>query len=71
MAKAKSKDHKPYDQARVLELWQKGKSIKQVADAVGCSRVYAHRLLSTKFKVQYQAGIKSRREAREKEKGAK
>jgi DNA-binding NarL/FixJ family response regulator len=64
MAKAK----KPFDQERVLELWEKGKTIKQIAEAVGCSRVYAHRLLSTKFKAQYQAGVKARRDAREKAK---
>ena len=64
MAKAK----KPYDQERVLELWEKGKTIKQIAESVGCSRVYAHRLLSTKFKVQYQEGVKVRRDAREKTK---
>jgi hypothetical protein len=68
MAKAKNK---PYDQDRVLELWEKGKTIRQIAEAVGCSRVYAHRLLSTKYKAQYQAGVKERREAREKEKGGK
>jgi hypothetical protein len=66
-----AKERKPYDQGKVLKLWEAGKSIKQIAEAVGCSRVYAHRLLSTKFKAQYQAGVKARRDAREKAKGGK
>jgi hypothetical protein len=60
MAKAK-KDRKPYDQARVLELWTKGKSIAEIAAAMSpISRIYVHRLLSTKFKTEYQAGVKAR-----------
>ncbi len=35
-----SKQRKPYDQGKVLKLWEAGKSIKEVATAVGCSRVY-------------------------------
>ena len=62
-----SKERKPYDQGKMLKLWEAGKSIKQIAETVGCSRVYAHRVLTTKHKPQYVAGVKARREAREKE----
>jgi hypothetical protein len=61
-----AKTKKPFDQEGVLELWQKGRTIRQIAEAVGCSRVYAHRLLSTKFRAQYLAGVKAQRDTRDK-----
>jgi DNA-binding CsgD family transcriptional regulator len=66
-----AKERKPYDQGKVLKLWESGKSIKDIAEAMKMSRVYAHRVLTTKYKAQYQAGVKARQEAREKAKGAK
>jgi hypothetical protein len=62
MAKA-TKKH--YDQARVLELWEKGKSIKEISEVMKpISRIYVHRILTTKYKAQYEAGVKSRDAAR-------
>jgi hypothetical protein len=50
-AKAKSKPMKDhYDQGRVLELWQAGKSIREITAAMKpISRIYVHRILTTKF----------------------
>jgi len=61
-----AKERKPYDQGKVLKLWEAGKSIKQIAESMEMSRVYAHRVLTTKYPEQYKAGVKARREAREK-----
>jgi hypothetical protein len=65
---AKSKaPEKGYDQAKVLKLWQDGKSIREIADAMKpISRVYVHRVLTTKFPKEYEAGQKARSAAREK-----
>lgn len=65
MAKAKGKEKTPrqpkYDQGKVLRLWEAGKSIRDIADAIKpISKVFVHRLLSTKFKSQYEAGVKAR-----------
>lgn len=66
-----SKERKPYDRGKVLKLWEAGKSIEEIAESMKMSRVYAHRVLTTKYKAQYQAGVKERRDAREKAKGGK
>ena len=71
MAKAKGKEKAPrkpkYDQGSVLKLWEAGKSIREIADTMKpISKVFVHRLLSTKFKSQYEAGQKMRAAAREK-----
>jgi hypothetical protein len=56
-----AKERKYYDQGKVLKLWEAGKSIKEIAEAMKpIARIYVHRLLSTKFKVEYQAGVKAR-----------
>lgn len=67
-AKAKSKPKKEhYDQGRVLDLWQAGKSILEITEAMKpISRIYVHRLLSTKFKKEYEAGRKERTAAKAK-----
>jgi hypothetical protein len=71
MAKEKGKEkasRKPkYDQGKVLKLWEAGKSISEIADAMKpISKVFVHRLLTTKFTAQYEAGQKERAAAREK-----
>jgi hypothetical protein len=56
-----------YDPDRILKLWESGKSIREIADAMKpISRVFVHRTLTTKFKSQYEAGQKAREAAREK-----
>lgn len=56
-----AKERKHYDQGKVLKLWEAGKSIREIAEAMKpISRIYVHRLLSTKFKAEYQAGVKAR-----------
>ena len=56
-----------YDPERVLKLWEGGKSIREIAEAMKpISRVFVHRTLTTKFKAQYDAGQKARQAAREK-----
>jgi hypothetical protein len=69
MAKAKSKaaPKKHYDQERILELWEKGKSIREISEIMSpLSRVFAHRVLTTKFPKEYEAGVKARKAARAK-----
>jgi hypothetical protein len=70
MTKAKNKAaRKPkYDQSKVLKLWEAGKSIREIAEALKpISRVYVHRLLTTKYPAQYEAGQKERKAERAKE----
>lgn len=56
-----------YDPNKVLKLWIDGKSISQIADAMKpISKVYVHRVLTTKFSKQYAEGQKQRAAAREK-----
>ncbi|VVB51605.1 Uncharacterised protein [uncultured archaeon] len=50
-----------YDQQRMINLMAEGKSITDIASAVGCSDVYARRVLSTKAPKQYRAYIGSHR----------
>jgi len=73
---AKAKAEKPskrterklkYDPDRILKLWEGGKSIREIAEAMKpISRVFVHRTLVTKFKAQYDTGQKARAAAREK-----
>ncbi|MGB9431863.1 MAG: helix-turn-helix domain-containing protein [Candidatus Acidiferrum sp.] len=43
-----------YDPDRILKLWEGGKSIRQIADAMKpISKVFVHRTLTTKFSDQY------------------
>jgi hypothetical protein len=56
-----------YDPDRILKLWENGKSISEIAQAMKpISRLFVHRTLTTKFKSQYEAGQKARAVAREK-----
>lgn len=56
-----------YDPAKVLKLWNDGKSISKIADAMKpISKVYVHRVLTTKFAKQYAEGQKQRKAEREK-----
>ena len=43
-----------------------GKSIKEIAEAMKMSRVYARTVPTSKYQAQYRAGVKARQEAREK-----
>jgi len=62
MAKKSKPKQDHYDQGRVLELWQSGKSIREITDAMKpISRVYVHRILTTKFPKEYETGRKSRK----------
>jgi hypothetical protein len=62
-----AKERKPYDQGKVLKLWEAGKSIREIAEAMSpMSRVYAHRVLTTKYPEQYKAGVKDREAAKAK-----
>jgi|HubBroStandDraft_5_1064220.scaffolds.fasta_scaffold172941_3 hypothetical protein len=68
-AKASKAEPKPrklkYDPERVLELWEKGKSILEISEAMKpISRVFVHRTLTTKFPKQYAAGVQAREKAR-------
>ncbi len=61
------KEKKGYDQEKILALWSAGQSIREIAEAMKpLSRVYAHRVLTTKFPDEYKAGVKARKAAREK-----
>ena len=61
------KEKKGYDQERILKLWLDGKSIAEITEAMKpISRVYVHRVLSTKFTKEYDAGVKARQAARAK-----
>jgi hypothetical protein len=63
----KSTPKKHYDQGKILALWVAGKSITEIAEALKpISRVYTHRVLSTKYPDQYKAGVKARKAARAK-----
>jgi hypothetical protein len=73
MSKAKKAATEPtprtlkYDPAKVLQLWEKGKSIREIAEAMKpISRVFVHRTLTTKFAKQYAEGQKQRAAARAK-----
>ena len=56
-----------YDPDRILKLWEGGKSIREIAEAMKpISRVFVHRTLTTKFKSQYEAEQKARAAACEK-----
>jgi hypothetical protein len=53
-----------YDQSKILKLWQDGKSIREISEAMKrLSRVFAHRVLTTKFPKEYEAGTKARKAA--------
>jgi len=69
-AKASKAEPKPrkvkYNPERILELWEKGKSIREIAEAMKpISRVFVHRTLTTKFPKQYAEGQKQRATERE------
>ena len=56
-----------YDPNKVLKLWDDGKSISEIANVMKpISKVYVHRVLTTKFAKQYTEGQKERSAAREK-----
>jgi hypothetical protein len=55
-----------YDPNRMLQLWEKGLSIREIAEKMSpISRVFVHRTLTTKFAKQYAEGQKQRAAARE------
>jgi hypothetical protein len=70
MAKAKAAEKKVkagYDQEAVIQGFLKhGKSITELADAQKMSKVYAHRILTTKVPKEYAAEQAKRQAAREK-----
>jgi hypothetical protein len=75
MSKAKKAEPTPrklkYDPDRILQLWEKGKSIREIAEAMKpVSRVFVHRVLSLKFPKQYKAGQDARAAAHEAARGA-
>jgi hypothetical protein len=54
-----------YDPAKILSLWEKGLSIREIAEKMSpISRVFVHRVLSLKFPDQYADGQKQRAAAR-------
>ena len=60
VAKTTKKEKRGYDQERILKLWLDGKSIAEITEAMKpISRVYAHRVLTTKYPDQYKAGQKA------------
>lgn len=77
MAKPKSKTKDAprktkYDQSKILKLWEDGKSIREISEAMKpISKVFVHRVLTMKFPAQYKAGQKARADAREKSKAEK
>jgi hypothetical protein len=65
--KVKGERKLKYDPSKILKLWESGKSIREIAEAMApISRVFVHRTLTLKFPDQYKAGQKSRAAAREK-----
>ncbi len=74
---SKTKEPKPakgagrklkYNPERILKLWEDGKSISEIADAMKpISKVFVHRTLTTKFAKQYSEGQKARKAAKEAE----
>jgi hypothetical protein len=59
-------DKTHYDQQRVIDLFMSGKSIGECAeDQKPMSRIYAHRILSTKVPKEYAAEQARRAAARE------
>lgn len=52
-----------YNQQKMINLWEQGKSVAEIAKAEGCSDVYARRVLSTKAPAQYKAGLEARHTA--------
>jgi hypothetical protein len=55
-----------YDPNKVLKLWTDGNSISEIADGMKpISKVYVHRVLTTKYPAQYKAGQRERAAARE------
>lgn len=72
MANKKKADSKPeerkrkYDVDKVLELWTRGLSIREIAEKMSpISRIYVHRVLSTRYPKQYAEGQKQRAAERE------
>jgi hypothetical protein len=66
-AEPKAEERKrKYDVEKVLEYWERGLSIREIAEKMSpISRIYVHRVLSTRFPKQYEAGQKQRAAARE------
>jgi hypothetical protein len=66
-AEPKAEERKrKYDVDKVLELWTRGLSIREIADKMSpISRIYVHRVLSTRFPKQYAEGQKQRAAERE------
>jgi hypothetical protein len=63
-------DAKHFNQQRVIDLFMSGKSIRECAEAEKCSRIYAHRILTTKVPKEY-AAEQARRAASKEEAKAK
>lgn len=57
------KTKKHYDQTRMITLWNKGKSVEQIAADQNCSPIWARRVLATKAPDQYKAGLETRHAA--------
>jgi hypothetical protein len=54
-----------YDPTKILKLWESGKSIREISEAMKpISRVFVHRTLTTKYPEQYAAGQKARKAER-------
>ena len=71
-AEPKTEERKrKYDVDKVLELWTRGLSIREIAEKMSpISRIYVHRVLSTRFPKQYKAAQAERAAAREAARGA-
>jgi hypothetical protein len=56
-----------YDPAKILSLWGKGKSIREISETMDPhpSKVFVHRVLTLKFPKQYAEGRKERAAATE------
>jgi hypothetical protein len=61
-----------YDPAKILSLWEKGKSIREISETIdpNPSKVFVHRVLTLKFPKEYAQGRKERAAAREQKRGA-
>jgi hypothetical protein len=77
MSRKKKTEPKPeerkrkYDVNKVLEHWERGLSILEIAEKMSpISRIYVHRVLSTRFPKQSAAGHTPRAAARHPARGA-
>lgn len=49
-----------YNQQRMIELWNKGKSVAEIAEDQNCSTIWARRVLALKAPEAYKAGLEAR-----------